>query len=224
MKKILAAIMVLCLCLSFCSCDSGKKDPLKDVKASTDEYVKKTISNVIATSNGTGLTEEQIMKTLVVTYSDEEINGDAYSYMATYRITLGGSYYYYEFDVSGMLSGGQANVSLSNYYDEPSGSDTNYAQAITINEKKEIAEEQAIKEIIRFLKSTPGYMSYDVDSSKYKIGTISQGTGTAVNHFTVNGTLYLYDKYGSLDDTATFSVTVVVDDYGSYNVLKPRVD
>lgn len=128
MKRVIAALLVICMCVGLCACGGAdSKDPLKDVKASTDEYVKNTISQVIATSNDTGLTEEQIMKTMVITYTNEQVDGDAYSYMATYRITLGSRYHYYEFDVSGILPTGKADVSLIRYYDESSGSDTNYA-------------------------------------------------------------------------------------------------
>lgn len=225
MKRVIAALLVICICVGLCACGSATtKDPLKDIKAGTDEYVKNTISKVISTSNGTGLTKDQIMDTLVITYSNEEVTGDVFSYIATYRITLGGSYYFYEFDVNGTLSSGNANISLNRNYEESAGSDTNYAETISISDKKEIAEAEAIDAIISYLQSTPGYTSYDVNSSKYKIGTISQGSGITEDHFTVNGTLYLYDKYGSLANTATFSVTVVIDDYGYYNTLTPFIN
>lgn len=81
---------------------------------------------------------------------------------------------------------------------------------LTISEKEEIAEDKALDEVYSLLKSKYG-SKYDVGATKYKIGQITNSG----SKFTVNGSLYLYDKYGSLKDTATFSVRVTVDDDGS---------
>lgn len=82
-------------------------------------------------------------------------------------------------------------------------------KAISTSEKEEIAEDEALDAVYSSLKSKYS-LKYDVSATKYKIGQISN----IGNKFTVNGTLYLYDKYGSLKDTATFSVRVTVDDDG----------
>ena len=226
MKKIIAVLLVFCFSIGLCACggSANAKDPLKDVKASTDEYVKNTISKVIATSNNTGLSEEQIMKTLVITYNNEQVSGDAYSYMATYRITLGGRYYYYEFDVSGSLSNDKANVSLTRNYDESSGSDTNYAETISVSNRIAIAEEAAVNTLSEYLYTSQEYKNYDIDSTKYKLGKTTQGSGTTEEYFTVNGTLALYDVYGKLAKTPTFSVTVIVDAFGDCRTLTPQIN
>lgn len=225
MKKVIAALLVIWICVGLCACGSAEpKDPLKDVKASTDEYVKNTISKVITTSNYTNLSKEQIMDTLVVTYSNEEVNGDSYSYVATYRITLGGSYYYYEFYVSGTLTSGKANVSLNRNYEESSGSDTNYAETISVSDRIAIAEEEAVNALVEYLYTSQDYKHYDIDATKYKIGKIEQGSGTTEEYFTVNGTLALYDKYGNLAKTPTFSISVIVDAYGDCSTLTPRIN
>lgn len=228
MKKIIAVLLVICCCIGLCACgntnSANTEDPLKNVKANTDEYVKNTISKVITTSNDTGLTKEKIMNTLVITYTDEQVSGDSFSYMATYRITLGSRYYYYEFDVSGTLSSGTADVSLIRNYDESSGSDTNYAETISVSNRIAIAEEEAVNALVEYLYTSQEYKNYDIDSTKYKIGKTTQGSGTAEEYFTVNGTLALYDVYGKLAKTPTFSVTVIVDAFGDCRAMTPKID
>ena len=56
---------------------------------------------------------------------------------------------------------------------------------------------------------------YDVSATRYKLGAITNSGDV----YTVNGTLYLYDKYGKLVDTATFSQKVEVNDYGASSPL-----
>jgi len=90
---------------------------------------------------------------------------------------------------------------------------------LTISEKEEIAEEEALDAVYSSLKSKYG-SKYDVGATKYKKGQITNSG----NNFTVNGTLYLYDKYGSLEDTATFSVRITVDDDGSTSGGFPTIN
>ena len=195
------------------------------VKANAMEYVQNTISGVIDQSYYGDLRKSDILDSITVTYEKEEIDGDNFEIIAIYRCTLGKEYLHIKFEITGTLGAESFNMNqIESYTSEAAPEDQLTAPKISISEKKKIAETEAISEIISYLKSTPGYTTYDVNASKYKVGTITQGSGTAENHFTVNGTLYLYDKYGSLSDTSTFSVTVVVRDDGSYNALRPRVD
>lgn len=90
-------------------------------------------STMIDTMNATinreyygDLTNKQILDTVTVTYSEESIVDGNYSGIATYRITLGNKYYFYELSLTGNIDSGTGNASLIRYYDEDSGSDTNY--------------------------------------------------------------------------------------------------
>lgn len=64
------------------------------------------------------------------------------------------------------------------------------------------------------------FSDYDISATRYKIGEITD----LGYKFEVNGTLYLYDKYGSLKDIATFSATVEVKDDGSYKAYYPQIN
>lgn len=112
------------------------------------------------------------------------------------------------------FSGSQSNKTPNNSY-QP-----NNSQKLTISEKEDIAEKQALKKALEYMKTMSSKFSkYDIDATRYKIGAITHSG----NKFTVNGTLYLYDKYGSLEDTATFSGSVEVEDNGSYKAYYPTI-
>lgn len=72
------------------------------------------------------LTKTQILDTLTVTYADETIVDNTYSSVATYRLTMGDLYYFYEMQLVVDLNTGAGNGSLIRYYTEDSGLDTNY--------------------------------------------------------------------------------------------------
>ena len=85
---------------------------------------------------------------------------------------------------------------------------------LTASEIKKIAEKQAIANVVNFLKMVYSE-KYDVSATRYKLGAITNSGDV----YTVNGTLHLYDKYGKLVDTATFSQKVEVNDYGASSSL-----
>lgn len=92
---------------------------------------------------------------------------------------------------------------------------------LTESEKKNLAEQQALKMVLEYMKlRSSTYSKYDIDATRYKIGAITHSG----KKYTVNGTLYLYDKYGSLKDTATFSGTVDIEDNGSYKAYYPTIN
>jgi hypothetical protein len=92
---------------------------------------------------------------------------------------------------------------------------------LTESEKKAIAEQQALKMVLEYMNHRSStYGKYDINATRYKIGAITHSG----KEYTVNGTLYLYDKYGSLKDTATFSGTVDIEDNGSYKAYYPTIN
>ena len=84
--------------------------------------------------------------------------------------------------------------------------------ALTTSEKKKIAEEAALDAIDNSTLCV-------ARSWKYKIGTI--GTGRSDGKIAVNGQVYLYDSYGRLDESYTFSVLVSVDEKGNATAGRP---
>lgn len=95
-------------------------------KASLHSTIIDTMTATINREYYGDLTNKQILDTVTVTYSEESIVDGNYSGIATYRITLGNKYYYYELSLIGNIDSGTGNASLIKYYDEDSGSDTNY--------------------------------------------------------------------------------------------------
>ena len=109
----------------------------------------------------------------------------------------------------------QSSNSSNNSY-TPNG-----PKKLTISEKKEIAETQALRKTLEYMQTmTYKFSDYDISATRYKIGEITD----LGYKFEVNGTLYLYDKYGSLKDIATFSATVEVKDDGSYKAYSPQIN
>ena len=96
----------------------------------------------------------------------------------------------------------------------PSYGSSQSSKKLTASEIKKIAEKQAIANVVNFLKMVYSN-KYDVSATRYKLGAITNSGDV----YTVNGTLYLYDKYGKLVDTATFSQKVEVNDYGASSPL-----
>lgn len=106
---------------------------------------------------------------------------------------------------SSSSSGNSAAKTTKSYTTEKSG--------LSESERKAIAEREAVNWIMDELDSS----KYDVNSSKYKVGTISKcnkGYTGIEDWLTVCGTLYLYNKYGSLEDVAEFEVDVKVSEDG----------
>lgn len=117
--------------------------------------------------------------------------------------------------VTGVLAIVCCFVITSSYLSEktsqssPSYGSSQSSNKLTTSEKEEIAETQAIANVVDYLNMAYSN-NYDVSATRYKLGAITRSG----DEYTVNGTLYLYDKYGNLADTATFSQKVEVNDYG----------
>ena len=76
------------------------------------------------------------------------------------------------------------------------------------SEKGEMAEDAAMEEILDYMENNSKFYKYDISSSKYTVTNIdSYGAD-----YHVKGSLYLYDKYGYLEDTATFDCKVTFFD------------
>ncbi len=91
-----------------------------------------------------------------------------------------------------------------------SGSKNTAKTTLTDSEKKELAEEVAIREFASKWKSEIGW---DIDGVRYNIGSIKEGWP-----YKVAGKWYWYDSYGSLKYTGTFDVYVEIYDDGTYKV------
>ena len=111
----------------------------------------------------------------------------------------------------------------SNSSSSSSSSNGSYSSStqktISTSKKKEIAEEAALKMVLKTMKSKSTFSKYDLDATRYKTGAITEERGK----FVVKGTLYLYDQYGSLEDTATFDCSVDVEDDGSSEAYYPII-
>lgn len=90
-------------------------------------------------------------------------------------------------------------------------------ETISISEREEIAQSEAILALIDELQTNSRYQSYDVDSSRYTVGSIEQKDDL----FTVYGTIFLHNKFGTLEDVGEFTIYVSVDSRG--NVSSARV-
>ncbi len=66
----------------------------------------------------------------------------------------------------------------------------------------------------------PNRGKYDLNETRYKMGNCSNN---GKDTFTYKGTLYLYNNYGTLEDTATFSITLQVDDNNAVSVINKEV-
>ena len=96
-------------------------------------------------------------------------------------------------------------------------------KTLSTSEKEEIAERETLKMLTKYMEEyyPSKFSKYDIDATKVSVGSIKEERD---NYFAVYGKLYLYDKYGSLKDTATFDGTVTVDDDGSYHAYMPSID
>ena len=77
-------------------------------------------------------------------------------------------------------------------------------KTLSTSEKKELAKNEALTELEKYLKQHYNYGAYNLDATKVSIGSIIEDGSS----FDVSGKLYLYDKYGSIKDIATFSTSV----------------
>lgn len=97
-------------------------------------------------------------------------------------------------------------------------------KTLSTSEKEEIAERETLKMLIKYMKESykaSTFGKYNIDATRVNVGSITEDRD---NHFSVCGTLYLYDRYGSLEDTATFEGTVDIDDDGSYHAYYPSIN
>lgn len=88
---------------------------------------------------------------------------------------------------------------------------SNSGSSLTVSDKEEIAENEALSAIYSKIKSSSYSYKYDASQTTYKIGSINYKYGK----YEVNGRLTFYDKYGDIVGTGTFSVDVKVNDDGT---------
>lgn len=86
--------------------------------------------------------------------------------------------------------------------------DSSYS--LSSSRKESLAEDAAMMEIISYMQSNREFNRYNIYATKYKVGSITHED----DDYTVKGTLYLYDDYGNLKDTAIFSCVITVDNNG----------
>lgn len=88
--------------------------------------------------------------------------------------------------------------------DSPSYSYSYEPEVLTISEKEEIAEDEALRYISQ-------RYPFNGDGTRYKIGS---RTSTKDGTVTVRGQLFTYDLYGNYCDSYIFTCVVSVSDYG----------
>ncbi|MGI6227979.1 MAG: hypothetical protein ACOYJ1_17215 [Peptococcales bacterium] len=97
--------------------------------------------------------------------------------------------------------------------------ETPQKRKVSESEIKKIVESAFLESLIEHLEfySNKKYSDYDINATKVKLGLFKKQSGVKKqigDRFELNGTLYFYDKYGSLKDTGTFTYHIYVDEYG----------
>ena len=106
--------------------------------------------------------------------------------------------------------------------DEENNTYTETQASLSESEKEEIATYAALMKVLEYMEETPwDFSGYDRDSTRYKIGTVEN---LRLGRHRVQGTLFLYNKYGNLEDMATFSCRVDVWDDGDYQAYDPEIN
>ena len=105
-------------------------------------------------------------------------------------------------------------LSLCACGEEPEKENTHTSQSSSLSGREKLtqaeiqdkAESEAIWCAIRHIKNFSYSSRFDLDSTRYKIGRMYE---YKAYNYEVSGTLYLYDKYGSLKGTATFTCSCI---------------
>lgn len=105
------------------------------------------------------------------------------------------------------------SFAVNSVYDK-SKTTADSSHSLSSSRKESLAEDAAIREIISYMQSNREFNRYNIYATKYKVGSITHED----DDYTVKGTLYLYNDYGNLDDTAIFSCKIEVDDNGLTSV------
>lgn len=79
-------------------------------------------------------------------------------------------------------------------------------ESLTKAEIEEKVEYEAMQYVMRHLENSAYSTVFALDSTKYKIGSMIE---YEEYKYEVNGTLYLYDKYGSVKGTGTFTCSCI---------------
>ena len=79
-------------------------------------------------------------------------------------------------------------------------------ESMTKAEIKEKVETEAMWYVMNHLENGPYSRVFDLDSTRYKIGSMVE---FEEYKYEVSGKLYLYDKYGSVKGTATFTCSCI---------------
>lgn len=200
-------------------------DPLQEYKELAGQAIENIFVEVSASVNDMDssiIKEEDILNSFtIVSYENESIEGKEYTFDVTARYTIGWQYYYFVVQVNGTIGDKEnAKVQLIDQYTEdcePGEEVIATKETISISEREEIAQSEAILALIDELQTNSKYQSYDVDSSRYTVGSIEQEDDL----FTVYGTIFLHNRFGTLEDVGEFTIYVSVDSRG--NVSSARV-
>ncbi|MBQ7500375.1 MAG: hypothetical protein IJT91_05740 [Clostridia bacterium] len=101
----------------------------------------------------------------------------------------------------------QDNTTDDSYsYDDDSSpsSGKTWIETATESEKQAVIEKTAIDEVLRILN---GKVDFEKSETRYKIGKIEMTKkANKGESWYASGTVYLYNKFGSLEDAATFEM------------------
>lgn len=91
---------------------------------------------------------------------------------------------------------------------EPQGNNqsTDHRESLTKAEIEEKVEKEAMWYVMNHLENSAYSSVFALDSTRYKIGSMVEYEDYK---YEVNGTLYLYDKYGSVKGTGTFTCSCI---------------
>ena len=149
--------------------------------------------------------------------AEKEKNGFEFWYGMTEGVEMYFSSEYTTISGGCNISISRTNAPVAGEYEpaETQGSSPNwsadYRDTMSEDEIEDLLVRTALDEAIWRLEGK----DYDLDASKYKIGSIRTVDKYGVYNYEVSGTLYLYDKYGSLKDIATFTCsTIYIDEDG----------
>lgn len=215
-KIILVLSLIILVCVGICGCGESEEDRLKRI----DDALQ-----------GEWRSEENESITIVYVFSqgkmeanialgDTEVNANT----GTYEIgesTIKIDYDLGEGDIVELnYSFENGILTLADNSGELHKADANKTvtndKSNIENPTEEDIEDYALSELYEHLERVYGEY-YNISESRYKIGSINSNG----NKHEVKGTLYLYDDYGSLDETATFCVPLEFQGDGDVVLYDP---
>ena len=106
--------------------------------------------------------------------------------------------------------GGSENITTQpdteNNETQGNNQSTDPRESLTKAQIEDKVESEAMWYVMNHLENGPYSTKFDLDSTRYKIGSMVEFEDYK---YEVNGKLYLYDKYGSVKGTATFTCSCI---------------